>query len=70
MAEFNAGLPSTRQVQNWIKSKNKVEIKLMTNDLLVGTILWQDGDCLCLVPEQGKSVLVWRQAIAYCTTHS
>ncbi|MFN5514747.1 MAG: Hfq-related RNA-binding protein [Cyanobacteriota bacterium] len=65
MAEFNTGLPSTRQLQNFVKSKNPVEIKLVTNDLLVGTILWQDSQCVCLAPEPDSSILIWRQAIAY-----
>lgn len=70
MAEFNTGLPSIRQVQNFVKSKNPVEIKLVTNDLLVGTILWQDSQCVCLAPEADSSILIWRQAIAYLKANS
>jgi host factor-I protein len=65
MSEFDTGLPSVRQVQELIKDKQEIELKLVTNDLLVGKILWQDINCICLTDGSEQSILVWRQAIAY-----
>ncbi len=65
MTEFDTGLPSTRMVQNLIKEEKDVEIKLLSDDLVVGRVLWQDQNCLCLVDHYDHSTLVWRQSIAY-----
>jgi host factor-I protein len=65
MTEFDTGLPSTRMVQNLIKEEKDVEIKLLSEDLIVGRVLWQDQNCLCLVDHYDQSTLVWRQAVAY-----
>ncbi|MFM6896494.1 MAG: Hfq-related RNA-binding protein, partial [Microcystis panniformis] len=46
MSQFDPGLPSIKQVQSYIQEKREVEIKLSTDDLLVGRILWQDVNCL------------------------
>ena len=65
MSEMDTNLPSTRQLQNSIKDKKEVEVKLLTNDLLVGRIIWQDTDCLCLTDKSTQNILIWRQAIAF-----
>ena len=65
MAEFNTGLPSIRQVQNLIKDKKQVEIKVTTADLLTGHIRWQDENCVCLFDQQDQPTIVWRHAIVY-----
>jgi host factor-I protein len=65
MSEFDIGLPSIRQIQTYLKEKQPVEIKLTTNDVLEGTIAWQDQNCICLLDAQQQITLVWRQAIAY-----
>lgn len=65
MSEFNTDLPSVRRVQTFTKDKTQVEIKLLTNDVLTGTVAWQDPNCLCLQDQNNQQVLVWRQAIAY-----
>ena len=65
MSELNTALPSIRQIQSFIKDKQTVTIKLLTNEVLDGIILWQDQNCLCLVDETEQSTLVWRQALAY-----
>ena len=65
MSEFDIGLPSIRQIQTYLKDKQPVEIKLTTNDILEGTISWQDQNCICLQDTQQQPILVWRQAIAY-----
>ena len=63
--EFDTSLPSIRQVQNLIKDKNAVEVKLMTGDVLAGTIAWQDPHCILLADSNGQKTTIWRQAIAY-----
>ena len=63
MTEFDTGLPSVRQVQGYVKEQQPVEIKLVTNDLLVGKLLWQDSQCLCLIDQYNQPTLIWRQAI-------
>lgn len=65
MTEFNTGLPSTRQIQGLIKDKKEVELKLSTDELLVGQILWQDPNCICLVERDNRQTIIWYQAIVY-----
>jgi host factor-I protein len=65
MTEFNTGLPSVRQIQSLIKGQQTVEIKLMTNDVLVGKIRWQDDHCLCLHSQAEEPTLIWWQAVVY-----
>ena len=65
MSEFETGLPSTRLIQSYIKEKQQVELKLLTNDLLVGRIFWQDNNCICVLDPSEKQILISRQAIAY-----
>ena len=65
MTEFDTGLPSVRQVQDFIKDKQEVELKLSTDDLIVGKIIWQDSSCLCLLDHYDQPTLIWRQALIY-----
>ncbi len=65
MTEFDTSLPSTRMIQNIIKEKKDVEIKLVSEDLVVGRVMWQDPDCICLVDHYDQATIVWRQSIAY-----
>jgi host factor-I protein len=65
MSEFDTGLPSIRQVQEYVKDKKEVEIKLSTDDLIVGRLIWQDQNCLCLVDQYENPTLIWRQALVY-----
>ena len=65
MSDFDAGLPGVRQVQNYIKDKQEVELKLITDDLLVGKIIWQDADCMYLLDHYEQPILIWRQALVY-----
>ncbi|MEG3896743.1 MULTISPECIES: Hfq-related RNA-binding protein [unclassified Microcoleus] len=65
MSEFETGLPSVRLIQSYIKDKQQIELKLVTGDLLVGRIFWQDHSCICLLDASEKQILVSRQAIAY-----
>jgi host factor-I protein len=65
MSEFDTGLPSVRQVQSFIKDQQEIEMKLITDELLVGKILWQDANCICLLDRNEQQTLVWRQALVY-----
>jgi host factor-I protein len=65
MSQFDTGLPSVRQVQSYIQDKQEVELKLTTDDLLVGRLVWQDPNCLCLVDQYEQPTLVWRQSLVY-----
>ena len=67
MTEFDVGLPSVRQVQDYIKDKQEVEVKLSTDDLIFGKIIWQDSSCICLVDHYDQPTLIWRQALIYLT---
>jgi host factor-I protein len=68
MAELDTGLPSIRQLQSFIKHQQEIELKLLTDDLLVGKILWQDENCLCLVDHYDHNTIIWRQALVYIKT--
>lgn len=63
--ELDTGLPSTRQVQNIIREKKTVEIKLTTGDVLNGQIQWQDPNCICVLVDGNSTVQVRHHAIAY-----
>lgn len=65
MAEFDTGLPSVRQIQQWIAAKQMIEMKLVTGDVLTGQPLWQDSNCICLVDADSVQTVAWRTAIAY-----
>ena len=65
MTEFDTSLPGIRQVQNYIKDKQEVEIKLVTDDLIVGKILWQDANSLCLVDHYDRQTIIWRHALVF-----
>lgn len=56
--------PSVRLMQSYIREKQNLEVKLLTGDVLHGTLFWQDVDCICL-QKDGKNLTVWKQAIAY-----
>lgn len=63
--ELETGLPSIRQLQTLIKDDSEVEVKLITNDLLVGKLRWQDPHCLCLLDHYDQPTIIWKQAIVY-----
>ena len=64
---FDTGLPSSRQIQNLIKEQKEVEIKLLTGEMLHGSVRWQDQFCIGLIHDDDRSTIIWRQAIAYLT---
>jgi host factor-I protein len=63
--ELETGLPSFRQLQKLIQTGGEVELKLVTNDLLVGKVRWQDDLCICLMDHYDQQTIVWKQAIAF-----
>ncbi|MHC5727455.1 MAG: Hfq-related RNA-binding protein [Nostoc sp.] len=65
LTEFDTTLPSIRQVQNLIKQTIPVELKLLTGDVLIGKILWQDPQCICIADENSQQTTIWKHAIAY-----
>ena len=65
MSNFDTTLPSTRQIQTYIQEKKEVEIKLITNDLHVGKVFWQDSNCICLLDQYDLPILIWRHSIVY-----
>ncbi|HEY9836127.1 MAG TPA: hypothetical protein V6D27_04465 [Vampirovibrionales bacterium] len=65
MPEFDTNLPSIRQVQNFIKDKHEIELKLVTGDLLAGKIFWQDKECISILDHYDKQTIVWRHSIVY-----
>ncbi|WP_414550562.1 Hfq-related RNA-binding protein [Anabaena sp. CCY 0017] len=68
--EFDTSLPSIRQLQELIKQKTVIELKLVTGDLLTGKVSWQDQNCVCLVDDHNRQITIWKQAIAYYTSLS
>jgi host factor-I protein len=69
MTELDVNLPSIRQTQGLIKDKIEVSLKLLTGDLLVGRIVWQDPDCLFFTDAEDRKTLIYRRAIAYIQPH-
>ena len=65
MTEFDTALPGIRQVQDYIKDQQEVEIKLATDDLIVGKLLWQDPNSICLIDHYNQQTIIWRQALVY-----
>ncbi len=63
--DFDTSLPSVRQVQTLIKEKVTVELKLVTGDLIIGTFLWQDPVCVCVLDQANQQTTIWKQAVAY-----
>jgi host factor-I protein len=63
--ELETSLPSVRKFQTYIKDKTPIEIKLITNDVLTGTLLWIDPMYCCLVDAAQKQILMAFSSIAY-----
>ncbi|NEQ31268.1 MAG: RNA-binding protein hfq [Leptolyngbya sp. SIO4C5] len=63
--ELETGLPSVHQFQSLIREKQAIEIKLVTSDVISGTLRWQDPHCLCVDGNEGQTLILWRHAIAY-----
>lgn len=62
---IDTGFPSTRQIQNLIREKKTVEVKLVTGDLISGQVRWQDPQCLAITTPEGAVVQIWFHAIAF-----
>lgn len=62
---FDTGLPSIRQVQSLIRDQQTVEVKLLTGDVIVGAVSWQDANAICVKGNDGINTILMRAAIAY-----
>ncbi len=66
MPELDINQPSTRQMQQIIKDKSSLEIKLVTGDVFNGQLSWQDTDYFCLLlAGNAAKVIVNKNAVAY-----
>jgi host factor-I protein len=65
MPELDINQPSTRQLQQLIKEKNKIEIKLLTGDVFSGEMFWQDPDYFCLNQADGGKYIICKTSVAY-----
>jgi host factor-I protein len=63
--DVEISLPSIRNISNFVRDGRRVEVKLLTGDLLEGKLRWQDTNCICLVGADEQPILIWRHAIAY-----
>ena len=70
MTDLQAGYPSTRQIQNLIKEKTPVEVKLSFGESLSGKIRWQDPYCIGLVDDRDAVTQIRFSAIAYIVLQS
>ncbi|EDX84720.1 hypothetical protein S7335_2417 [Synechococcus sp. PCC 7335] len=62
---FDTGLPSIRQVQSLIRDQQTVEVKLVTGDVVVGVVSWQDANAICVKGNDSRNTILMRGAIAY-----
>lgn len=66
MPELDINQPSTRQMQQIIKDKSSLEVKLLTGDVFTGQLVWQDTDYFCLLSaSDGAKVILNKSAVAY-----
>ena len=65
MIELDVNLPSIRYTQGLIKDKTGVEIKLLTNDVFTGRIVWQDPQSISICDANDQKILVYRHSIAF-----
>jgi host factor-I protein len=65
MPELDINQPSTRQIQQLIKEKSRLEIKLLTGDVFVGEFFWQDPDYFCLTQADGNKYIICKTSVVY-----
>ncbi len=79
MIDLDITLPSIRHIHSLIRDQQTsehprtVEVKLLTGDVITGTVKWIDIHCMCMDGanvdggEKGKShvMLIWHHAIAF-----
>lgn len=61
---MDTGLPSTKFLQNLLRNKQPLELKLVTGDTLNGVLRWQDEHYIC-VEVGGQAMMIPKPAIAY-----
>lgn len=62
---LDTSLPAIRKVQDYIREKHLVELKLLSGDVFVGKIIWQDPQGFMFKPNDTEEFLIWRHAVAY-----
>lgn len=83
MTELDITLPSIRHIHHLIRDRKNldnpqvnlqnVEIKLLTGDVIVGSVKWIDIHCICVEGQtlggkpldKNREVLIWHHAIAF-----
>lgn len=61
--------PIHRQISEYIKSKTVLEFRTVTNEVLIGNIIWTDKNWLHLLLENGKELTLSIKSIAYYLKH-
>jgi molybdopterin-binding protein len=59
--------PVSKLISGYIKDKTQLEIHIISNEVLIGYILWADKSWFHLMLNNGKEVTVSKNAIAYYT---
>jgi host factor-I protein len=65
LTALNTGLPGVRWIQKAIREQMAVAIVVTSQEVLQGTIRWQDPECLCLRDANSLEWIIWRSAIIY-----
>ena len=63
--DMTTGQPSVRQLQTLIRDEQRVEVKVVTGDVLAGKLRWQDSTCICIIDDSNQAAIVWRSALVY-----
>lgn len=64
MSEFNINLPSVRLLQEHLRTKQVLEVKMMNGDLITGKLLWQDPNGFFFETNEGSKVFLWLHGVA------
>ncbi len=63
-SSFDPSLPSIRLLQAWIRERKILSLELTSGCRLIGVLIWQDHQCLCLQPSDSDDpVLISRAAM-------
>jgi host factor-I protein len=61
---LDPSLPGVRQLQNWVRLRTSLRVRLPGGELLEGSLDWQDPEFLALRPEHANQpVLIRRSAL-------
>ncbi|MCP9884083.1 hypothetical protein KBY97_02920 [Synechococcus sp. ATX 2A4] len=68
---LDPSLPGVRQLQQWIRGRNPLELLLVDSVQVTGTLLWQDPEFLALRGENDADpVLINRRMVVSIRTTS